>query len=1148
MKKKLSIFVVFAVIISLFSALVAFGSSAFVNGIRTQYEWNIPMVNKYNPSIVFDGVVDLDNEWYGALCVPLDLSKDSDTYEEITLWPPAVWTNGGYDFASYDEMDDAFKITINTYYLWDANGLYIASVCDDMVAYNGVYDVSAYMKGRDYSYGYSETEYSYDGMFGHSWEPMIYYSESDDNITGYHWPYFFIGCGTEIDAWMDYDVTSNGDWANTAFTAEKGNPDTDHAIAQKIRSVGTIVEPDDSGYGSWAQEIFLPWEYLNAGIDENGALYQKADLGDVGDKFRIGSIYGIRNADTETGSNSGIRVHMSQTKGWGNPDFYTLSGYPAKQVASHVDGNKPQYDYAIPKVNPWNPAIVFDGTVDLEKEWAGATCVSIDMSEDSTTFDEITLWPQGVWNGDFKIGSYEELDPMWRMTINTYFLWDDNGLYIATKCDDCSVFKGLYNAEEYINYLAGRSDSYSGDYGFHFEPMIVASADKDAYVSDEGGHWPNFFIGTTNPGEACWKDNEVALDSVTASSDELSSKIKHAQILNAGSSFSQEIFLPWEYINSDLVDGTIETVGNVGTAGTTFRAGLIYSVRSSDEIQTRLKYSNAKGWANYDSYTLSAQSVDPIALPEESEFVDETSKEVVHSVVESGSTEQPNIEETFLTEEEQTAISDATESGSEVQVVIAVTAEELDLNSDDEEIAAKEESIKADLSSNLGENISSAAIIDVNITKTVITTTDGETDSQETSVVNTAKPVTVTVKVPEGVDANNIVAVVNTDNDNAICPFTIIYIDGQAYISFETSHFSAFAFVQKNHSFDETKWGYQDKDGHAHLCTIEGHVDHSDIIPHTDEDSNDYCDVCGYFLGCSHYIVKVEAVKATCQNAGNIEYWKCNKCQTMFDAQGAEITDITAPKKDHEWISVYGKTPTCTENGWRKYYKCLNCNLYAEDSEGSITFSDLKAWKVGDGSLSAKGHDYSKMILTNAYLIDYTEDYLLSYWYACSHCNASAANDIDAADKVYTEQGYIVYGTIKNFGDSDIEITLKNSNDETVALGMEQNGLYALLAPVGDYTLNVSCDGHTTRVYAVSISDENVDQTELNVEIRLKGDVNGDGKVNILDVNLANLYRYGKVALSDYEFACANVDSDEDLDINDIQAICDHYKNIKKLW
>ena len=311
---------------------------------------------------------------------------------------------------------------------------------------------------------------------------------------------------------------------------------------------------------------------------------------------------------------------------------------------AHVDGQRDQYEWTVPKINPENPAINFDGYVDLEGEWNGAVCVPIDFSEDSPTYEEVTLWPQGVWNGSFNFNSYDECDPMWNMTINTYFLWDEDGLYIATKCDDCKVYRDAYTAKDYLDYLMGRADSYSGGLGFHLELMICCNDSADAYVNDPDGHWPNFFMGTIPENTPCWYADYPDITSADEPLSDLAKKFKHGQRLAAAADengyhpFSQEIFIPWEYINGVGHEGDVVIEGKVGTAGTTFTAGLIYSVRSTDDEQPRMKLTNAQGWRHYDFYSLSATPAE------------KSSKQVEAPVEEEPTVEEPTVEEPTVEE------------------------------------------------------------------------------------------------------------------------------------------------------------------------------------------------------------------------------------------------------------------------------------------------------------------------------------------------------------------------------------------------------------------------------------------------------------------------------------------------------------------
>ena len=69
-----------------------------------------------------------------------------------------------------------------------------------------------------------------------------------------------------------------------------------------------------------------------------------------------------------------------------------------------------------------------------------------------------------------------------------------------------------------------------------------------------------------------------------------------------------------------------------------------------------------------------------------------------------------------------------------------------------------------------------------------------------------------------------------------------------------------------------------------------------------------------------------------------------------------------------------------------------------------------------------------------------------------------------------------------------------------------------------------------------------------DVEIHLKRDINGDGKVNTSDVNRANLHAKGKSKLTLYEFACADINGDGKVTISDVNRANLHMKGKSLLW
>ena len=97
----------------------------------------------------------------------------------------------------------------------------------------------------------------------------------------------------------------------------------------------------------------------------------------------------------------------------------------------------------------------------------------------------------------------------------------------------------------------------------------------------------------------------------------------------------------------------------------------------------------------------------------------------------------------------------------------------------------------------------------------------------------------------------------------------------------------------------------------------------------------------------------------------------------------------------------------------------------------------------------------------------------------------------------------------------------------------------------GKYTLRASKNCHVTREYTVTVGTENVTQ---DVKIHLKGDINGDGSVNISDVNKANLHTKGRITLTGYDFACTDINGDGMVNISDVNRINLHVKGKKLLW
>ncbi len=151
-----------------------------------------------------------------------------------------------------------------------------------------------------------------------------------------------------------------------------------------------------------------------------------------------------------------------------------------------------------------------------------------------------------------------------------------------------------------------------------------------------------------------------------------------------------------------------------------------------------------------------------------------------------------------------------------------------------------------------------------------------------------------------------------------------------------------------------------------------------------------------------------------------------------------------------------------------------------------------------------------------------------------------------------------VSGTVKSFNSASDKVTIQliqqghsePAYETTVSGGTKEGNQYTASYTIsgiasGTYTMRVMKKNHVTREYTVTVSGEAVTQ---NVKIHLKGDINGDGKVTIGDVNRANLHAKGKSTLTLYEFACADINGDGKVTISDVNRANLHMKGKSLLW
>lgn len=145
----------------------------------------------------------------------------------------------------------------------------------------------------------------------------------------------------------------------------------------------------------------------------------------------------------------------------------------------------------------------------------------------------------------------------------------------------------------------------------------------------------------------------------------------------------------------------------------------------------------------------------------------------------------------------------------------------------------------------------------------------------------------------------------------------------------------------------------------------------------------------------------------------------------------------------------------------------------------------------------------------------------------------------DGNGKYTVQQGASVSGTITSFGkDASAVVTVELiSQGETVKTTTVTGNTAAYTIEsvlAGEYTVKVSKDGHVSREYTITVGTEDVTQ---DAKICLKGDVTGDGRVNILDVNKLFGIANQAVEADDYAKACGEVTGDTRVNILDVNRL-----------
>ena len=299
------------------------------------------------------------------------------------------------------------------------------------------------------------------------------------------------------------------------------------------------------------------------------------------------------------------------------------------------------------------------------------------------------------------------------------------------------------------------------------------------------------------------------------------------------------------------------------------------------------------------------------------------------------------------------------------------------------------------------------------------------------------------------------------------------------------------------------------------------------------------CTVCGYsetrnVSATGHewdtdYIVDKAP---TCTQEGS-ESIHCKKCDATKDSQTISPLGHTPG----EAVIENEKAATCTASG--SYDSVVYCTVCKEEISRVTEATDIASHKLTLVEYKAPTDDED----------GYIEHYICD---ECSKLFADAEGTVElTAEEIIIPAGSIkssIVGEISINGDDKsepVEITI-TAGGQIVYEGTAEDGTYSIpTLNSGHYTVTFAKKHCAPRSYDIAIVD---DILTLDAELKLYGDVNGDGELTTADVALANAHARQTRALVGYDFDVANVNTDDDITTLDCALINADVQGTNKLW
>ena len=302
-----------------------------------------------------------------------------------------------------------------------------------------------------------------------------------------------------------------------------------------------------------------------------------------------------------------------------------------------------------------------------------------------------------------------------------------------------------------------------------------------------------------------------------------------------------------------------------------------------------------------------------------------------------------------------------------------------------------------------------------------------------------------------------------------------------------------------------------------------------------------YCEVCGAEVSREEVIVDAlghvegeaveeNRVEATCTEDGS--YDTAVYCTVCAEELSRETTVL---EKGHKAVKTEALAATCTLDGNIEFYTCVVCDKLYSDEECTEEIFETK--------VPATGHTYSEEWVVTKEPTKMEKGSETNY---CAVCGA------EIATRDVKPLGGEIWGTVKSFNSETEEITVElidgvngTTVDTVTVTGNNAEYGFEKVQP-GYYVIRVLKKDHVTREYKTWIQK---DETELNLKIHLRGDVDGNGTVNIMDINavLKHFKKTQKIE-DEYAFACGDIDGNGVLNVMDYNKILRHIKKVEMLW